>query len=96
MRDQIDNYDNELEAVIAARRLGEQIEALALTVFSADELAALSPDHRKVLDMLFKRRLRDAGAELSLADCRSVREQFDQYANRVGDPHALRLATQLR
>ena len=97
MGDHLGNHANELEAAIAARRLGEHIEALALTVFSAEDLAAVSPEHRMVLDMLFKRRMRDAGADLSLAECLAVRQQFDTYAqNRVVDPLALRLAAQLR
>jgi hypothetical protein len=91
------NHASELEAVIAAKRLNEHIEALALTAFSAEELAAIPPDFRKVLDMLFKRRMAQAGADLTLEDCLRIRQQFEQYAdNRVGDPTALRLAAQLR
>jgi hypothetical protein len=97
MGDHFGNHANELEAAIAARRLNEHIERLALSVFSAEELAAVPAENRKVLDMLFKRRMRDAGADLTQADCLGVRQQFEQYTTtRVSDPLALRLATQLR
>lgn len=97
MSDHRGNHASELEAVIAARRLNEHIEALALTAFSAEELDALSADFRKVLDMLFKRRMAVVGADLSLEDCLRIRQQFESYCdNRVGDPTALRLAAQLR
>ena len=97
MGDPFGNHTYELEAAIAARRLVEHIERLALTVFSAEELAAVPPETRKVLDMLFKRRMRDAGADLTHPDCLAVRQQFDHYTNtRVSSPLALRVATQLR
>ena len=88
---------NELERAIDARRLAEHIDALILQAFSADELAAIPADLRKVLDMLVKRRMAVAGKDLSLADLLRIRQQFDDYADsRVGNPIALRLATQLR
>ena len=88
---------SELEDVIAARRRAEHIESLALQAFSAEELAALPADLHKVLDMLFRRRIAEAGADLGLADCLRIRQQFEQYCdNRVGNPLVLRLATQLR
>lgn len=88
---------SELERAIDARRLGEHIDALLLQAFSADELAAIPADLRKILDMLVKRRMAVAGKDLSLADLLRIRQQFDDYAeSRIGDPLALRLAAQLR
>jgi hypothetical protein len=88
---------NELETAIDARRLADRVESLALTVFSAEELAAQPPDLRNVLHMLFKRRMRVAGNDLSLEDCLRIRQQFDQYCdNRTGNGTAFRLASQLR
>lgn len=90
-------HANELEAAIDARRLAERIEQLALSVYSAEELAALTPELRNVLDMLFKRRLRAVGTDLSLEECLRIRQQFDQYCdNRTGNGTAFRLASQLR
>lgn len=97
MRDLDGHPASELERAIDARRLAEQIDALLLQAFSADELAAIPADLRKVLDMLIKRRMAVAGKDLSLADMLGVRQQFEDYAeSRVGDPIALRLAAQLR
>ena len=55
---QIHGEIDELELAIAARRLAERAMAVALLAFSAEELEALATDHRKVLDVLIKRRLR--------------------------------------
>lgn len=88
---------NELETAIDARRLAERVEALALTVFSAEELAAQPPDLRNILDMLFKRRMRVVGNDLDLEECLRIRQQFDQYCDgRTGNGTAFRLASQLR
>lgn len=88
---------DELQLAIAARQLAERAMAVALLAFSTEELEALPGDHRKVLDVLFKRRLREGGAEPTVEDSLRIRQQFEHYSqNHLDDPNAARLAAQLR
>lgn len=88
---------DELEMLIAASRLAEQAMAVALLAFSPEELELLPADHRRVLDVLIKRRLREGGAEPTLEDSLRIRLRFEQYfQNHLDDPNAARLAAQLR
>lgn len=91
------HYDNELELVIANRRTAERVEACALQAFGAEELAALPPEQRKVLDMLIRRRLAQGGDEPSLSDWLRLRQQFESWCdNQSVQSSAMRLAAQLR
>lgn len=90
-------HETELQSVIADGRSAARLEALALLAFAPDELAAISPEHRKVLDMLIRRRLERSTTEPDIADCLRIRQQFESYCdNQTGSSAGLRLAAQLR
>lgn len=87
---------SELERAIDNQKLAEHMERLALLAFAPDELAALPADIRKVLALLTKRRMAEAGTELGVGDMLRIRRQVEDYQDgRLGTPAALRLATQL-
>lgn len=89
-------FESDLERAITEERKAKALEAFALEAFTSDELAALSPARRRVLDMLLKRQLRDS-LDPGIAEALRVRRQFEDYCdNQSSSAVSLRLSAQLR
>jgi hypothetical protein len=89
--------EDELQVALSSQALADQVVALALLAFSADELDAMKAEQRTLLNVLLKRRILQAGAEPDVGDCLLVRQQFELFCeNRFSDPATARIVKQLR